>query len=572
SDFDRGELNKDKTGVFTGSFAINPVNNAEIPIWIADYVLMSYGTGSIMAVPGHDERDFDFAKKFELPIIEVVEGGNLEKAAFTGKKGKIINSSNEDGLDLNHIEVKDAIEKAIVWLESKSLGKRKIQYKLKDWLFSRQRYWGEPIPIIHSNDQIIPLDESDLPLNLPEVDMYEPSETGESPLANIPEWLNTEKGRRETNTMPQWAGSCWYYLRFLDPTNHEQFIDPEIENAWMPVDLYVGGAEHAVLHLLYSRFWHKVLYDRGYVSAVEPFARLVNQGMILGEVEFTGYRGSSGGWVSAGQQSGSDTPIKIAAENVEKHGEHFVLRDAPEVRVESRAYKMSKSRGNVVNPDKIVREFGADALRLYEMFMGPLEATKPWSTSGVGGVRSFLDRCWRLVVDEGAEDIQLAPQVTDKEPTDEQMRVAHRMLDKVTSDIESLSFNTAIAKMMEFVNFATPLQERPREMLSLFVSVLSPFAPHLAEELWIVLGNKSPVSLAAWPPVDERWLQDDILEIPVQVQGKLRARITVATGTDAAGLEAAAVAEPKIAAILAGKTVVKVVAVPGRMVNFVLKK
>jgi len=276
--------------------------------------------------------------------------------------------------------------------------------------------------------------------------------------------------------------------------------------------------------------------------------------------------------VSAGEQSGSDTPIKIAAENVEKQGEHFVLRDAPEVRVESRAYKMSKSRGNVVNPDKIVREFGADALRLYEMFMGPLEATKPWSTSGVGGVRSFLDRCWRLVVDEGAEDIQLAPQVTDKEPTDEQMRVAHRMLDKVTSDIESLSFNTAIAKMMEFVNFATPLQERPREMLSLFVSVLSPFAPHLAEELWIVLGNKSPVSLAAWPPVDEHWLQDDILEIPVQVQGKLRARITVATGTDAAGLEAAAVAEPKIAAILAGKTVVKVVAVPGRMVNFVLKK
>ena len=276
--------------------------------------------------------------------------------------------------------------------------------------------------------------------------------------------------------------------------------------------------------------------------------------------------------MSAGQQNKSDVPTKVAAENVEKQGEHFVLRDAPEVRVESRAYKMSKSRGNVVNPDKIVREFGADALRLYEMFMGPLEATKPWSTSGVGGVRSFLDRCWRLVVDEGAEDIQLAPQVTDKEPTDEQMRVAHRMLDKVTSDIESLSFNTAIAKMMEFVNFATPLQERPREMLSLFVSVLSPFAPHLAEELWIVLGNKSPVSLAAWPPVEERWLQDDILEIPVQVQGKLRARITVATGTDAAGLEAAAVAEPKIAAILAGKTVVKVVAVPGRMVNFVLKK
>jgi leucyl-tRNA synthetase len=372
--------------------------------------------------------------------------------------------------------------------------------------------------------------------------------------------------------MPQWAGSCWYYLRFLDPTNHEQFVDPEIEKAWMPVDLYVGGAEHAVLHLLYSRFWHKVLYDRGYVSEVEPFARLVNQGMILGEVEFTGYRGSSGGWVSAGQQSSSDTPMKVSAENVEKQGEHFVLRDAPQVRVESRAYKMSKSRGNVVNPDKIVREFGADALRLYEMFMGPLEATKPWSTSGVGGVRNFLDRCWRLVVDEESDDIQLASQVTDTDPTDEQMRAAHRMLDKVTSDIESLSFNTAIAKMMEFVNFATPLQERPREMLSLFVSVLSPFAPHLAEELWVVLGNTSPVSLAAWPLVESCWLQDATLEIPVQVQGKLRARITVPTGADAVELEAAAAAEPKIAALLAGKTVVKVVAVPGRMVNFVIKK
>ena len=293
--------------------------------------------------------------------------------------------------------------------------------------------------------------------------------------------------------------------------------------------------------------------------------------MILGEVEFTGYRGSSGGWVSAGQQSGSDIPMKISAENVEKQGEHFVLRDAPQVRVESRAYKMSKSRGNVVNPDKIVREFGADALRLYEMFMGPLEATKPWSTSGVGGVRSFLDRCWRLVVDEGAEDVQLAPQVTEKEPTDEQMRAAHRMLDKVTSDIETLSFNTAIAKMMEFVNFATPLHERPREMLSLFVSVLSPFAPHLSEELWTILGNKSPVSLAPWPSVEGRWLQDDTIEIPVQVQGKLRARITVPTGTDAAGLETAALSEPKIGALLAGKTVVKVVAVPGRMVNFVIK-
>ena len=475
------------------------------------------------------------------------------------------------------------IEKVAADLLDGGLGRPATNYKLRDWLFSRQRFWGEPFPILHELDEsgqptgvIRPLDSHELPVPLPKLADFRPGKTPDPPLSRANDaWLYVERDgkryRRETNTMPQWAGSCWYYLRFLDPTNHEQFIDPEIEKAWMPIDLYVGGAEHAVLHLLYSRFWHKVLYDRGYVSTVEPFARLVNQGMILGEVEFTGYRGSSGGWVSAGQQSGSDTPMKVSAENVEKQGEHFVLRDAPHVRVESRAYKMSKSRGNVVNPDKIVCEFGADALRLYEMFMGPLEATKPWSTSGVGGVRGFLDRCWRLVVDEGAEDIQLAPQVTEKKPTDEQMRAMHRMLDKVTSDIDSLSFNTAIAKMMEFVNFATPLQERPREMLSLFVSVLSPFAPHLAEELWTVLGNTSPVSLAAWPLVETCWLQDATLEIPVQVQGKLRARITVPAGTDAVGLEAAAVAEPKIAALLAGKTIVKVVAVPGRMVNFVIK-
>ena len=348
SDFDRGELNKDKTGVFIGSYAINPVNNAEIPIWIADYVLMSYGTGSIMAVPGHDERDFDFAKKFELPIIEVVEGGNLEKAAFTGKNGKIINSSNEDGLDLNQIEVKEAIEKTILWLESKELGRKKIQYKLKDWLFSRQRYWGEPIPIIHSNDQIVPIDESELPLKLPEVDKYEPSETGESPLANIPEWLDTDRGRRETNTMPQWAGSCWYFLRFIDPLNNSEPWSKEKENYWMPVDLYVGGVEHAVLHLLYSRFWHHVLYDLGLVSTKEPFKKLFNQGMIQGE---------------DGQ-------------------------------------KMSKSRGNVINPDDVVKEYGADSFRLYEMFMGPLEKSKPWKTKGLQGCYRFLQKVWRLFHDK----------------------------------------------------------------------------------------------------------------------------------------------------------------------------
>jgi leucyl-tRNA synthetase len=338
----------------------------------------------------------------------------------------------------------------------------------------------------------------------------------------------------------------------------------------MPVDLYIGGAEHAVLHLLYARFWHKVLHDRGHVSHPEPFQRLVNQGMILGEMEFTGYRSGKGGWVSAGTQAADDTPVRVPADQVEKQGEHFVLRDAPRVRVESRAHKMSKSRGNVVNPDQVVREFGADALRLYEMFMGPLEATKPWSTAGVSGVRGFLDRCWRLVVDERADDRGLAAQVCADDPTPEQLRELHRTIDKVTRDIQSLSFNTAIARMMEFVNFCTPLERRPRAILEPFVTILSPFAPHLAEELWEILGRPAPVSLAPWPVADERWLKDDTVEIPVQIQGKLRSRVVVPAGADAAALQAAAAADPRVAEQLAGRRIVKVVAVPGRMVNFVL--
>ena len=411
---------------------------------------------------------------------------------------------------------------------------------------------------------------------LPDLTDFKPGDTPDPPLARAAaDWLFVEhdgiRYRRETNTMPQWAGSCWYYLRFLDPQNTDRFIDPEVEKAWMPVDLYVGGAEHAVLHLLYARFWHKALYDRGHVSHPEPFGKLVNQGMILGEVEFTGYRSAKGGWVSAADRGPDDMPMKVAADHVEKQGEHFVLRDAPQIRVESRAHKMSKSRGNVVNPDQVVRDFGADSLRLYEMFMGPLEATKPWSTTGVGGVRGFLDRCWRLVVDEKADEIALAPQVCDDAPTEEQLRELHRTIDKVTKDIESLSFNTAIAKMMEFVNFATPLERRPRAILEPFVTILAPFAPHLAEELWAILGRRAPVSLATWPTVEEQWLKDDTVEIPVQVQGKLRSRIVVAADADAAALEAAAAADPKIAELLAGKTIVKVVAVPGRMVNFVVR-
>jgi len=412
---------------------------------------------------------------------------------------------------------------------------------------------------------------------LPPLTDFKPGDTPDPPLSRAGhEWLFVERDgrryRRETNTMPQWAGSCWYYLRFLDPANTERFLDPEVEQAWMPVDLYVGGAEHAVLHLLYARFWHKVLHDRGYVSHPEPFGRLVNQGMILGEMEFTGYRAAAGGWISAELRTEADTPVRLPAEQVEKQGEHFVLRDMPTIRVESRAYKMSKSRGNVVNPDEVVREFGADSLRLYEMFMGPLEATKPWSTTGVGGVRTFLDRCWRLVLDERADDLVLAPQVVDEPASDEQLRELHRMIDKVTRDIEALSFNTAIARMMEFVNFCTPLPRRPRALLEPFVTVLAPFAPHLAEELWEVLGKPAPVSLATWPTVDERWLRDETVEIPVQVQGKLRGRVVVPADADAAALQAAATADPRIGELLAGRTIAKVVAVPGRMINFVLAK
>jgi leucyl-tRNA synthetase len=581
SDLDRTDLGREKTGVFTGSFVIHPLTCQPVPVWVADYVLATYGTGAIMAVPAHDDRDFEFAQTFGLEVVRVVEPANGAAAAgdglFTGA-GRAIASGPYTGLATEEFSGRVSQD-----LAAAGLGRAAVNYKLRDWLFSRQRFWGEPFPILHELDAagrptgiIRAVDERELPVNLPSLTDFKPGDTPDPPLSRSgPEWLFVEldgkRYRRETNTMPQWAGSCWYFLRFLDPTNDRQFVDPEIEKAWMPVDLYVGGAEHAVLHLLYSRFWHKVLYDRGHVSCPEPFGKLVNQGMILGEVEFTGYRRAAGGWVSAGQQQAGDIAARVPADQVEKQGEHFVLRDAPNIRVESRAYKMSKSRGNVVNPDQIVRDFGADSLRLYEMFMGPLEATKPWSTTGVGGVRGFLDRCWRLVVDDRAEEITLAPQVCADVPTADQLRELHRLIDKVTRDIQALSFNTAIARMMEFVNLCTPLDRRPRAILEPFVTVLAPFAPHLAEELWEILGRPAPVSLAAWPGVDERWLKDDTVEIPVQVQGKLRGRVTVPADADAAALQAAAAADPKIAELLAGKQILKIVAVPGRLINFVVK-
>ena len=586
SDLDRTDLAEGKTGVFTGSSCIHPLTGELVPIWVADYVLASYGTGAIMSVPAHDDRDFEFAQTFGLKIVTVVEPAagaseatteDSDSPLFTGH-GRAVASGPYTGL-----KTAAFIARVGEDLQTAGLGQPAVNYKLRDWLFSRQRFWGEPFPILHELDAageptgvVRALDPADLPVPLPELTDFKPGNTPDPPLSRADDsWLYVERDgkryRRETNTMPQWAGSCWYYLRFLDPTNDQRFVDPEVERAWMPVDLYVGGAEHAVLHLLYSRFWHKVLYDRGHVSSPEPFGRLVNQGMILGEVEFTGYRAAAGGWVSAGQQGEADTPMKIPAEQVEKQGEHFVLRDAPQIRVESRAYKMSKSRGNVVNPDQVVQDFGGDSLRLYEMFMGPLEATKPWSTAGVGGVRSFLDRCWRLVVDERADELTITAQVCDDEPTAEQLRQLHRTIAKVTADIDSLSFNTAIAKMMEFVNFATPLERRPRSLRTPFVKLLAPFAPPLAEELWELLGQAPPVSLANWPVADEQWLRDETLEIPVQVQGKLRARVVVPADADAADLERVAKAEPKIAALLDGKQIVKVVAVPGRLVNFVVK-
>jgi leucyl-tRNA synthetase len=581
SDLDRTDLAREKTGVFTGAHVIHPLTGQPVPVWVADYVLATYGTGAIMAVPAHDDRDHEFARQFGLDVVAVVappDGTNLQPGELFTGDGTAVASGPYTGLDTRAF-----IDRVGRDLEQAGLGRPAVNYKLRDWLFSRQRFWGEPFPILHELDAagnptgaIRAVAENQLPVPLPELTDFKPGDTPDPPLSRAPaDWLFVERDgrryRRETNTMPQWAGSCWYYLRFLDPKNTDHFIDPEIEKAWMPVDLYVGGAEHAVLHLLYSRFWHKVLYDRGHVSQPEPFGKLVNQGMILGEVEFTGYRSTKGGWVSATEHGPDDTPMKVAAEHVEKQGEHFVLRDAPKIRVESRAHKMSKSRGNVVNPDQVVRDFGADSLRLYEMFMGPLEATKPWSTTGVGGVRGFLDRCWRLVVDEKADGITLAPQVCEDAPTDEQLRELHRTIHKVTKDIESLSFNTAIAKMMEFVNFATPLERRPRAILEPFVTILASFAPHLAEELWEILGQPAPVSLAAWPTVEEHWLKDDTVEVPVQVQGKLRGRVVVPADADAAALQAAALADPKIAELLAGKTVVKVVAVPGRMVNFVVR-
>jgi leucyl-tRNA synthetase len=590
SDLERTELAKTKTGVFTGAYAINPVNDEKIPIWIADYVLISYGTGAIMAVPGQDERDWEFAEVYGLPIIRTVQPPEgWEGKAYLGD-GPAINSGF-----LNGLGIADAKQKITAWLEEHGLGARKVNYKLRDWLFSRQRYWGEPFPILHEVDAagqptgvIEPLSLEELPLRLPDLEDYKPSGRPEPPLEKATDWVyvsrHGKRYKRETNTMPQWAGSCWYYLRFIDPTNDRAFCDPAKEKRWMPVDLYVGGAEHAVLHLLYARFWHKVLYDRGHVHTPEPFMKLVNQGMILGEMEYTGFQRSAEAglptWVSAGrvdsetardEETGEQYErVKLDEDQVEKQGDFFVLKDNPKVRVEARAYKMSKSRGNVINPDQVVHDYGADSLRLYEMFMGPLEATKPWSMRGVEGVYRFLSRVWRLLIDDRAEDVKLVASVQDVPPDRDTLRKLHQTIQKVTEDLEAMRFNTAIAAMMEFTNHLTKLEVRPRVVLELFVLILSPFAPHLAEELWRALGHPETLAYEPWPKHDPALTKEDTMEVPVQVNGKLRAKLTVPADIDEAGLKAAALADERVKGLIDGKQVRKVIVVPGKLVNLVV--
>jgi leucyl-tRNA synthetase len=595
SDLERTELAKRKTGVFTGGYAINPVNGEHIPIWIADYVLASYGTGAIMAVPAHDERDFAFAKTYQLPIRTVVAppqewltatGSQLHELtqAYVGD-GQAIHSGPFDGLPTPEFK-----KRIVAWLEERGLGRAKVNYKLRDWLFSRQRYWGEPFPILHAPDgSVRPLELKDLPVTLPELEDYKPTGRPEPPLSKAADWvqvvLDGQTYRRETNTMPQWAGSCWYYLRYLDPHNDQAFVDPAKERYWMPVDLYVGGAEHAVLHLLYARFWHKVLYDRGYVSTPEPFQKLVNQGMILGEMEFTAFRrqradGSPGDWVSAenvdpltAQDRRTQEQyqrVRLDEDAVEKVGDAFVLKADPRIRVDARAYKMSKSRGNVINPDQVVDQYGADAMRLYEMFMGPLEATKSWSMRGVEGVYRFLSRVWRLTVDERAAAVQLDPAVTDDPPDRDTLRRLHRTIKKVTEDIEALRFNTAIAAMMEFANHLSRLERRPKAALEPFVLLLSPFAPHLAEELWRVLGHSGTLAYEPWPSYDEALTQAEEIEVPIQINGKVRSKVTISAEADDATLEAAALADPRIQELLRGKQVRRVIVVPRKLVNVVV--
>lgn len=513
SDLERTDLNKNKSGVFTGAYGINPINGEKLPIWIGDYVLSSYGTGAIMAVPAHDDRDYEFANKFDLPIKPVIEGGDVSKEAYTGD-GKHINSDFLDGMGKQ-----EAIEKAIKWLEDNNAGNAKTNYRLRDWIFSRQRYWGEPIPVIHWEDgstSLVPEDE--LPLKLPEAKNIEPSGTGESPLANIKDWVNVvdengKKGKRETNTMPQWAGSSWYYLRYIDPHNDKKLADPELLKKWLPVDLYIGGAEHAVLHLLYARFWYKVLYDLGVVPTKEPFQKLVNQGMILG----------------------------------------------------TNHEKMSKSKGNVVNPDDIVEEYGADTLRLYEMFMGPLTESKPWSTEGLNGANRWIQRVWRLIMDDNNHLRDRIVTVNDGKLD----KIYNQTVKKVTDDYENLRFNVAISTMMVFVNECYKQNTLYLNYIEGFIKLLAPIVPHMTEELWNKMGHEASISYAKWPTYDKNKLVNDEIQMVVQVNGKVRAHIKVANDMQKDAIQEVALNDDKVKEFTEGKTVRKVIVIPGKIVNIV---
>ena len=524
SDFDRTEVNKDKTGVFTGSYAINPFSKEKIEIWIADYVLISYGTGAIMAVPGHDERDWEFASKYNLPIVEVVEGGDVSKAAFTTKgDAKIINSSNDKTLSMDGLTVDRAIKEAISFIEKNSIGRATVNYKLRDWLFSRQRYWGEPFPLIHKDDSVELIQEKDLPVMLPEVENYKPSDDGKSPLSLVKNWVEVKDesgniiGLRETNTMPQWAGSCWYFLRFTDPKNENEAWSKEKENYWMPVDLYIGGQEHAVLHLLYSRFWNHVLYDLGLVSTKEPFKKLYNQGMILGD-------------------DGT---------------------------------KMSKSRGNVINPEEIMDEYGADSMRLYEMFMGPLNKSKPWSTKGLQGCYRFVNKLWSIIVDENGN---LSKKIVDNDEGDKDtLFLHHQTIKKLGEDIEDLHFNTAVSQLMIYCNHLQKCNTVSKKLIEELVIILSPFVPHIAEEFWSLLGQSQTISYQSWPQYSEDLIQLDEVTIAVQVNGKLRANINVSKDSNESDVISEAMSLENVKKFTSDGNIVKTIYVPNRLLNFVVQ-
>lgn len=545
SDLERTDLAKEKTGVFTGSYALNPLSGKRLPIWIADYVLISYGTGAIMAVPAHDERDWEFAKKYNLPIIEVLKSPiNVQEKAWT-EDGIHVNSSWLDGLNK-----KDAIDKVLSYLEEHKCGHKAINYKLRDWVFSRQRYWGEPIPLVHCpHCGIVPLRDDQLPLTLPSVDKYEPSGTGESPLSKVEDWVNCTcpkcggKAKRETNTMPQWAGSCWYYLRYLDPKNDERFVAVDKEEYWMPVSLYVGGAEHAVLHLLYSRFWHHVLYDLGYLHTPEPFKRLVNQGMITS---------------FAYQRKNKSL---VASDTVEERGGKYYSKEDGEELTQVIA-KMSKSLKNVINPDDYIRDYGADSVRMYEMFMGPLTESKPWATQGFIGIYRFLDKVWRIATEK---------EIKETPPSKELDRLMHKTIKKVTEDTSSLAFNTAISQMMVFVNELNKAPFLPKECLENLVLLLSPYTPHLSEELWERLGHKPSISNVAWPKYDEEKTKDDTVEIVIQINGKLRAKLIVDASTPKEELLKLAREDETVKKWTEGKSIIKEIVVPGKLINIVVK-